>query len=77
MMIEAYNDRLIDQHSAMRHQTYLLMLPNLKQGTNQQKFNQDFWRLPGEEGKILTESLKEKYERLKNGNKRNGDQSRG
>jgi len=69
-MIEAYNDRLLDQHAIVRHQTYLLMLPDLKKGTNQKSFNRDFWRLPTDEENVSSETLKEKYERLKNGNKR-------
>lgn len=75
-MIEAYNNRLIDQHSAMRHQTYLLMLPNLNKGTTQDKFNKDFWQLPGETD-LISKTTEERYKRVVNGNKRVRDKSRG
>lgn len=69
-MVEAYNQRLLDQHELFRHQTYLLMLANLKKGTTKKIFDRDFWQLPGEQKKVISKDLEERYNRLKNGNKR-------
>lgn len=70
MMVEAYNLRLTDQIELLRHQTYLLMLPNLKKGTTKKQFNKDCWPIDGEEKKGISKDLEERYNRLKNGNKR-------
>ena len=64
--IEGYNKRLIDEHEIARRQAYFAIAPHLKQGVTMKQFFRDSWPLPTDEIKI-SESLREKYERLKNG----------
>jgi hypothetical protein len=66
LFIEGYNHRVLTQHDIARRQAYFEIAPHLKQGVTMQQFFRDSWPLPTDKLKI-SESLREKYERLKNG----------
>lgn len=74
-MVQAYNARLLDQYELMRLHAY--MTSQFSKPVTFEKYKKESWPLITDKEKQISETLKEKYERLKNGNKRNGDQSRG
>ena len=66
LFIEGYNQRVLGLHEIARRQSYFTIAPHLKQSVTMRQFFKEWWPLETDEIKI-SESLREKYERLKNG----------
>jgi hypothetical protein len=76
LLIEGYNQRVMQQHEIGRRQAYFTLAPQLSKPMTMQQFFKQYWPLPGDsEGdKGRTERLKERLKRLKeNGSGRVAD----
>ena len=65
LWVNAYNDRIIEQHEIARRLAYFSLAPHLDKPMTVEKFNENYWPLPadGEAKKLRIQRLKEKLKR--------------
>ena len=67
MWVNGYNERLIDQHEIARRQSYFVLATQSSKPITMEKFFKDYWPLPGDKPKQISDRLKQRLEKIRNG----------